>query len=300
MKKRVLIIGTGGVGGYFGGRLARAGHKVIFIARGEHLKAIQKQGLRILSPQASFRKKITAQNTLPKKRFDLILLCLKSFQQPAFLNNLKSVLAPDGVALSLQNGLNNAEILLRTLDPQSVIPSFCVLGAFVEKPGIIRHVAAGKIVMGNHPQAATWLKVFQDAEIQAEISAHFRKAQWQKFVWNVGFNGPTALMQQTVGDLLAREEYGRLVSHLIEEALKVAKQEGVLLPKSWARTMVTQTKKHFASIFTSMAIDREKDRPLEVEIFYGTMCRLAKKHSVKAPYHEMVRGLLSSINAPQT
>jgi len=295
MKKHILIVGTGGVGGYFGGHLAKAGHHVTFIARGDHLKALKRNGLQVLSPDGSFGKKIKAQNTLPKGSFDLVILCLKAHQKPAFLKHLKSVLAPQGVALSLQNGLDNAKLLQRYLGKQRVIPSFCILGAFVERPGVIRHVAAGKIVMGEHPQSRTWRKVFRAAHFKAEISRHFNKDQWQKLIWNVAFNGPTAMLQLTVGKMLERPEYGQLVTNLIKEALMVAKSENVLLPKSLPRTLVADAKKNLAGVFTSMAMDRQQGRPLEVDIFYGAICQMAKKHRIAVPCHEMVHNLLSSL-----
>jgi 2-dehydropantoate 2-reductase len=178
----------------------------------------------------------------------------------------------------------------------------CYLGATLEEPAVIRHRAAGGLIVGSlqkkkDPRLEAVVKMFSEAKIQCTESMDIFADQWKKLVWNVGFNGPCALINASVGELLKREEQRILIRSLMTETICVAKASGQGLEESLAeKTMKTSEKEH-AEILPSMVWDRRRSKPLEWDIFYGFIVKEGKRLGLSTPANKLVAGLLEAISS---
>ena len=301
---RILIAGSGGVGGYFGSLLAKANKDVTFLAREDHLKAIQKKGLMIKSILGDFAVKVKAYETLPKmvKPFDLILVCVKAHHTKALLTPLRKGVGENTLIISLQNGLDRQKPLLEAFGKEKVAAGLTVLGAYVEEPGIIRHLACGEIVVGElDGQESDRLKKmvdeFKQAKINIELTQEILHRQWQKMIWNVGFNGPTALLDVSVGEILKREEQCRLIYSLMKEAVEVGKAMGEKFSDDFPQETIDYSKKELSHIVTSMVYDRRRNRPLEWQIFNGFISKAGDQFNIPTPANDLIKTLLEGLSS---
>ena len=296
----ILIVGTGGVGGYFGGLLAKAGEDVSFLARGKHGQAIRKNGLHVKSIDGDFQVKVNVFEKPPKgKIFHLILICVKAYQTEQVLPVIQSCIHKETTLISLQNGIGRHEILRAQFPKAHVLGGHCNVGSFVEEPGVIRHVAGGAVVIGEisgttSPIIDEIQKRFQKAGMDIAVSKDIVLSQWQKLMWNLGFNGPTAILDMNVGEILKRDEQRTLIRSLIHEGMEVAKANQFLLPQDLAEKMMARSEKYLAAVETSMARDRRLGRPLELDIFYQFIMEEGRRHQIPTPANALVYRILSA------
>ncbi|MGD8883322.1 MAG: 2-dehydropantoate 2-reductase [Desulfobacterales bacterium] len=288
---RIAVMGTGGTGGYFGGLLARAGEEVTFIARGAHLEAIRKSGLAIKSVLAgdfNIPAKVTdkPQDMGP---VDLVLFCVKAYDNAAATDQIRPLIGPETVVLSVQNGIDNEQQIGALIGPEHVVGCVSYVSSTIESPGVIAQTGGpGKIVLGEM-QGGTSVRTealqstLQNSGIAAELHSDIQVALWQKFLGICGVNGVTALTRLPMGEILACEETRKLMRGTMQEVETVARASGAKLPEG----CVDQSMDFFSSVESSvrgsMYYDLAAGRRLELEVLNGKVVRLGNEHGIPTP-----------------
>ncbi|MBI5748427.1 MAG: 2-dehydropantoate 2-reductase [Nitrospinae bacterium] len=306
---KILIVGAGAVGGYFGGMLAKAGENVTFLARGEHLKAIQEKGLYIKSINGDFNIKIKAvERPDDNEKYDLIIIAVKSYDLPDACNNIKGTVKNDTVLMSLLNGVDSEEIIGSIFGIEKVIGSVAFIGSQILEVGVISHTASGMITIGelDNPlnplllrgtegRCEKILKIFERAKIPIKISENIQKDIWAKMLWNTGFNAITALTGSLVSDVLSIPESRKIVEMTMKETVEVANKKGIRLSDDIVEKTVSKTLKA-GEIKTSMLQDRENGKAMEIDSINGAIVRLGHEMNITVPVNETLYGALKVIN----
>jgi 2-dehydropantoate 2-reductase len=290
-KMRVAVMGTGAVGGYFGGRLAAAGENVSFIARGSHLEALRREGLRIKSPQGDLNiRALFTSDPGEVGVVDLVLFCVKSYDTEDAAAKLAPMIGEKTVILSLQNGVDNPDGIATRWGAARTLAGVVYLGAFVSGPGTVRHSAGGSIVMGALPgaeiaPAKRVEEILSRAQIPCAISSEVRKVMWTKLVWNAPFCALACLARATVKEILEAESLRKLAADSMEEVIEAARSSGVEL----APSVIEETFKFslgLGDFKPSMLQDLEAQKPLEYEALNGIIVALLGKIGKKAPINQ--------------
>jgi 2-dehydropantoate 2-reductase len=290
---RIAVMGTGGIGGFFGARLARSGEAVAFVARGEHLRAIQAGGLRIRSVEGDFTIEAPATDRPAQVPaligpVDLVLVCVKLYDTEAAAEALRPLMGPDTAVLSLQNGVAKEDVLARVLGAERVMGGLSSAFVAIEAPGVIRHAHGGSIVFGERDgraseRAAGFLAAGRKAGIRMELTADIRRAQWEKYLMILGLSGLSALTRRPIGEIRGCPESRQLYRTVFEEVAAVARAEGVDLGDDVvARTMATGDALQPDS-YSSMYHDVTHGRRLELDWLHGHAIRLAAGHAIPTP-----------------
>ena len=287
---KILVMGTGGIGGYFGAKLCRAGEAVTFVARGAHLEAIRKNGLRIKSAaDGEFVVTCPATDDPGSAGIaDLVLFCVKSYDTEAAARALRPAVGPDTAVLCLQNGVDNEEKLGGIVGPSHVLGGAAYVLATIESPGVIAHAFAGKIAFGEldgaeTPRAQGILEVLQRAGIPAEQSPRIRQILWEKYLFIAAQAGMTAVTRCPIGVIRAVPETRRMYRLILEELAAVAKAEGVELPAQTVDGIMAAADNLGATFTSSLHYDLTHGRRLEIEALHGHAVRLGEKHGVPTP-----------------
>ncbi len=302
----ILVLGAGALGLYYGGRLAASGRRVVFLARGENLTRLRAEGLSARSVAGDFKVASVActadaTEALEAGPYDLVLVTLKAWQATDdLLGRFRDALAPGGVAVTLQNGVDSAVALQRVWGGQAVVPGIAFIGAERTGPGHVEHTAAGHVILGESDGGVTQrleglVAALGEAAIDARVSEDIRRDQWRKLIWNASFNGMTALTGTYAHELLADDEGRPTVLAAMREVIAVARALGVALDKAEAETTVAFTEKT-GPVRTSMLVDREHGRRLEVEALYGPPVREGRRLGVPVPTLEALYAMLRVVD----
>lgn len=306
----ILMIGAGGIGGYYSARLYEAGHKVVLTARGEHLEALQKKGLTVHYEGRQIDCQIPAvghaalmQEYQPSD-FDLIAIALKSTATQVVLDELGPWLARSDVpVLSLQNGVDNEPMIAGLLGEHRVLGGLAVrIGGHIVAPGVVEAEGVAQIVMGewplltNEPDARRPLleilqTAFSQAGIPTMVSDHIRYELWRKLVVNNGVNPISALTGLDTQSLAHHPKFSGVVYGMMAEAAAASKADGLSLDVEDVDEMFGLISS-FNAIKTSMLIDKEKGRPLELDSIAGAVLRRSEALGIGAPYTATVSALL--------
>lgn len=306
----ILMIGAGGIGGYYGARLSEAGHQVVLTARGAHLEALQKKGLTVHYEGQQIECQVPAVDHAALMReyqssdFDVVAIALKSTATQAVLDELGSWLAQSEVpVLSLQNGVDNESMIAKLLGEYRVLGGLAVrIGGHIVAPGVIEAEGVAQIVMGEWPSLANepdarrpLLEIMQTAFNQAGIptmvSEHIRYELWRKLVVNNGVNPISALTGLDTQSLTRHPQFSRVVYGMMAEAAAASKADGLDLGKEDVDEMFGLISS-FNAIKTSMLVDKEKGRPLELDSIAGAVLRRSEALGIDAPYTATVTALL--------
>lgn len=319
---RFLVMGAGGVGAYFGGRLAQAGVRVAFVARGAHLEAIRRDGLRIVSPQGDWQGPVPAAHEPLEAASeglgqapDCVLFAVKSYDTETAARALLPALGPDSVVLCLQNGVDNEARLGRLLGHARVLGGVAYIEAFVAQPGSIEHRRAGRLVIGpidwraaiaSDPAAVgdgtvdgagaraaveAIAAAFGRAGVPCAIADDVVRAKWEKLAFNAGINAMTALLQTSQGPILRCPESRAVLVAAMREVLAVGRACGVPLDDGVIERTFAFADQH--DMASSMQRDRAGGRPLEAEALNGVVARLGARHDLETPVNQTLHGLLS-------
>ncbi|MBB3186360.1 ketopantoate reductase family protein [Microbacter margulisiae] len=296
---KIGIIGTGGVGGYFGGKLALAGHDVIFIARGAHLNAIQQNGLQIKSFQGEFTvKNAHATDNLEElKGADVILLTTKAWQIKDLAPQLKGIVDQNTILLPLQNGVLSSEELLEEMPDKHIMGGLCRIISMIESPGVISHIGVNPTItfgeLNNTETSATVLlkQLFEEAGIEAYHAKDIQADRWKKFI-SICLSGLLALTRTNYGELRTLPETRELMIQLVTEVFQVAKGAHINLPSDFVEKTITVTDSLPFHSNSSMARDIWQGKPSELEYQNGTVVRLGKKYGVPTPVNAFVYNCL--------
>ena len=274
MHMKYGVIGTGALGGFYGGMLARAGGNVHFLLRGDY-EYVRENGLRVDSVMGDFHlpsvNAYAAADAMPK--CDVILVCLKTTENNRLPDLLRPLLRPGSVVMLLQNGLGVEEDLAARLPEAEIAGGLAFICSQKTGPGHIRHLDYGKLDIGSYNVKNTAIvnqviADFRAADIPAEMSEDLRFARWRKLVWNVPFNGLTVVMNTTTDRLVADDSMRRLVCEIMLEVIHGANRCGVDLKESLAQKMIDMTV-GMIPYAPSMKLDYENRRPMEIEYIYS-------------------------------
>lgn len=307
---RFLMIGAGGIGAYYAARLLENGHEVVLTARGDHLLALQQQGLEIQHPEFSFQGPVTAVShaeliqRYTADQFDLLIISLKAGATAPVLEELRDWLeGADTPMLSLQNGVDNEPQIAAQLGNKRTAGGLAVrIGGHIIQPGVIEAKGPAQVVMGAWPNAEqtpdlqTKLSPIADlmnaAGIPTTLSDDIQYQLWRKLLINNGVNPLSALTWLDTQKLTHHPAYGKAVYRMMQDTALAAKADGVDLTPADVDEMF-ELISTFDAIKTSMLVDREKGRPLELDDICGAVLRRCEAQGQSAPTTELVHALLT-------
>lgn len=295
---RIAVFGAGGVGGYFGGRLAQlaemeTGLQVVFVARGEHLKAMLSDGLRVDSPQGDFLIKPVQADSEPARigQVDVVLLAVKAWQVPEAALEMLPMIGAETFVVPLQNGVDAPGQLVAVLGKEHVLGGLCRISSSVVAPGHIRHVGIEPYVafaeLHRRPgQRAERLRsAFERAGVKAEIPADIQAAMWEKFLFIAALSGVGAVTRAPAGVLRTVPEARQLLKQAMEEIVAVAQAHKVELPEDSVRKTLAVVDGLPAGVIASMQRDILEGRPSELAAQNGAVMRLGLERGVATPVH---------------
>jgi 2-dehydropantoate 2-reductase len=296
------MMGSGGVGGFFGGRLAKTGCDVTFIARGAHLKALRENGLTIENePQGDIR--------LPEVRafedpaqvgpVDLVIVSVKLWDTQSAAQAIRPMLTPQTAVLSLQNGVIKDEILKRELGEGPVMGGVCYVATHIARPGVIRQTGTmQRIIVGEYDgrlsdRARALHAALAASGVNAELSDDVRRAIWEKYVFLVALSATTTTMRRPIGPIRENPRARAFLLDLMREVVAVGRALGVALPEDYADQRLAFADGLPADMTSSMHHDLERGNPLEVEWLSGGVVTLGAKAGVATPMNRAVCDILA-------
>lgn len=291
---RIAVFGTGGVGGYFGGRLAQAGEEVIFIARGEHMRAIQKEGLRVDSIKGDFLIQPASATDDPAQvgEVEAIFLGVKAYQVPEAAVAMQPMVGTSTVVVPLQNGVDAPYQLSDVLGREHVLGGLCRISALIVAPGHIRHVgvepyiAFGELDHSSSKRSERLREAFARSGVWAEIPPDIQAAMWEKFIFIATISGVGAVTRLPVGRICSIPETRQMLVGALQEAVTVAQARGVNLPPDLASKTLSFIESLPPGATASMQRDIIEGRPSELSSQNGAVVRLGAEVGVPTPVHE--------------
>jgi 2-dehydropantoate 2-reductase len=299
---KIAMMGSGGVGGFFGGRLARAGYDVSFIARGAHLAAMRERGL-VIENEAQ------GDIALPKVRVtddpatlgsvDIVILSVKLWDTQTAAKQIRPLVGPDTGVLSLQNGVIKDDILRREFGDAAVMGGVGYVATTISTPGVIRQTGTmQRVVLGEYDgrksARATFLhEALVRAGVNAELSGDVRRAIWEKFVFLVALSATTTAMRRPIGPIRENPQTRAFLLELMREAVAVGRAHGVALPEDYAGSRLAFADGLPADMTSSMHHDLERGSRLEVNWLSGGVVQLGQAKGVPTPANRAVCDILA-------
>ena len=294
---RIAVFGSGGVGGYFGGRLAQAGEDVVFIARGEHLKAMKTDGLKVDSVEGDFIMHTVNATDDPAKAgvVDVILVCVKAWQVPGAAEAMKPMAGPETIVLPLQNGIEAPSQLADVLGTEHVLGGLCGLFTFIEGPGHIRHAGSSPFLrfgeLDNRPSERTekLLDIFsRTSGVDAEISKDIRAAMWEKFMFIAAWSGVGSITRAPIGVIRSQPGTRQMLLQVMNEVYSLAQALDVALTQETIIGNMDLLDNVPPNGTASMQRDIMTGRPSELESQNGAVVRLGLESGVETPVNTFI------------
>jgi 2-dehydropantoate 2-reductase len=299
MISTIAIIGAGAIGGYYGARLAQHGHDVHFLLRSDY-DAVRRNGWTIRSIDGDFSippgQVHVYRNPADLPKADLAIITTKSTSNDALPSLLQPILKDDTVLLTLQNGLGGEEDLAARFGEDRIVGGMAFVCINRLSPGVIHHMDHGVIRIGPYRESARAVtrqivELFKSCKIRCEELADLKHGRWLKLVWNIPFNGLGTVMDLSTDRLLANEPGRQSVAELMREVIAAAKADGVNLPPETVQQQIDRTYS-MGAYQSSMQIDRQMGRPLEIEAIIERPLRVARKAGLASPNWEQLLKLL--------
>ena len=304
---KFLILGAGGIGSYFGARLINAGHEIIFVARAKQLEALQQKELKLQHPEFCFSKKVIAYTideikSFDAHYFDAVLLTTKSTSTLTLAKHLQMWFANEKnipYIISLQNGVENEEILSESLNKKYVIAGLTrKIGAHIVSPAVISATGTAETILGSLEETKEnqiFLKnieqVFNDAKIPTQISVNIKLELWKKLIINNGVNAICALLKKETGVIMHHEKLSKIVYGLMNETARAALNIGIKISKKEIDDMFNLIT-NFDSIKPSMLVDVENNREIELDEICNVVIKNCEALGLDAPYTRTISTLL--------
>jgi len=290
---RVLVVGTGAVGGYYGGKLAQAGARVAALCRSEFAQ-VKEKGISISSVGGDFTfmpEKVIGHLSEYAPPPDFMLVALKVLPQIDTANLIRESVGPETTIVLLQNGIHIEEPLVEAFPENEIISALAFICLSRPKPGHIEHSDYGRLVIGRFPQGSSTrtellASLFNSVQVPCETTEDVITARWRKLVWNAAFN-PLSVLAGGLDTLTMVQSPGavQLARKIMNEVCQVAAADGYALPAEVVEQNIEGTQA-MAPFKTSMLQDYEAGRPMEVEAILGNCLRTAQQHDVEVPYLE--------------
>ena len=299
---KIAVMGSGGVGGFYGGRLAHAGYDVTFVARGAHLKAMREQGLLIENEaQGDILVKDVKVQEDPASigPVDLIILAVKLWDTEAAARALKPIVGPRTGVLSLQNGVIKDDILRREFGAEALMGGVAYVGTHIARPGVILQTGTlQRLLFGEYDKrrserAEQFLQALLKAGIQAELSDDIRRTLWEKYVFLVGLSSTTATMRSPIGPIRDNPQTRAFLLDIMKETVAVGRALGVDLPEDYAEQRLQFADSVAPAMDSSLHYDLQHGNRLEVEWLAGGVVQLGKEAGVPTPLNRAVWDVLA-------
>jgi 2-dehydropantoate 2-reductase len=292
---KVAVIGSGGVGGYFGGRIAHAGHDVTFIARGEHMKAMRRHGLRVKSINGDFVVKPVkvSDNLQDTAGAELIILGLKAWQVTGIARELRPFMAEGTALLPLQNGILAYDEISAELGRESTLGGLCRIFSKIESPGVIAHLGIDPAIifgeMDQQPSERTerFLKVFVNSGIKSWIADDIQAELWKKFI-NICVSGLLAVARSTYGEIREMKETREMMTGLFEEIYALSQKAGIRIEHEFVGKTISFIDAFPYDSTSSLTRDVWEGKPSEIEYQNGTVVRLGEQYGVPTPVNRFI------------
>jgi 2-dehydropantoate 2-reductase len=296
------ILGTGALGGFYGAKLQKAGNEVHFLVNSGY-QQVKQNGLLIQSKDGDFRlPQVQVYDQVEKMpNCDVVVVSLKTTQNHILTQLLPPVVKDNGIVLVLQNGLGIETEIAQIVSNVNIIGGLCFLCSNKIAPGHIHHLDYGKITLGEYATNYNGVGItermkaiaqdFENAGIEIELTEDLLIGRWKKLVWNIPYNGLSVILDAKTDELMADMYTRTLVEQLMKEVQLGAKSTGRIIPDSFIQTMLDYTVK-MKPYRTSMKIDFDECRPLEVEAIIGNPLRIAAENDVSLP---LIRGLYQQL-----
>jgi 2-dehydropantoate 2-reductase len=282
---KVLVVGAGAVGSYYGGRLALAGHDVTLIGRKAHIEAVRSGGLTIDSKiTGKHHVSLTAADTLfASKPPDVVLLCVKSYDTESTARLLAEYIAPQTVVLCLQNGIDNHDVAARILGVSRVHPTVIYVGVRIPTAGTVEHVSRGEITL---PVELSALRpVFELAGIPAKTTDNIVGMVWSKLLLNASCNALGMICAVSFGELVATAEMREVIAGAVDEVVRIAEAKGIRIPGENYAAQVMKTCESLGPGLSSMLQDFRGGKRIELDALNGVVVRLGKELGIPTPFN---------------
>jgi 2-dehydropantoate 2-reductase len=298
---RIAVFGAGGLGGYFGARLAAQGHEVALVARGSHRDALRSRGLTVVSPTENLHVTEVVATDDPTEigEVDLVLLGVKTWQLPPALTTMKPLVGNATAVVTLQNGVEAPDQVAAEYGRASVLPGVAKVLTLLESPGVVRHIGGeGSLVLGEWDNAATsrvqrLRTVLGEAGILSPAVQDIRVELWTKFLFIAGIGGLGAVTGESFGVLRSRPGTRRQVTAAMSEIEQVARATGVDLPGDVVPATMAFLDRQPESGTTSMQRDIAAGRPSELDAWTGAVVRLGSASGTPTPVNDLLYEILS-------
>jgi 2-dehydropantoate 2-reductase len=299
---KIAVMGSGGLGGLYGGRLAHAGYDVSFIARGAHLATMRDQGLLLENDAHGNIHLARVQATDDPAGVgtaDLVLVAVKLWDTERASEAIRPMVGPHTTVLSLQNGVLKDDTLRRAFGESAVMGGVAYVATQLARPGVIRQTGSmQRLILGEYDgqrsqRAERLLEALVRAGLQAEISDDIRRTIWEKYVFLVGLSGTTATMRSTIGPIRSNPRSRAFLRELLEETVAVGRAHGVRLPESYADDRLAFLDTVPPEMTSSMHHDLERGNRLEVAWLSGGIVQLGEEVGVPTPANRAVWDILA-------
>jgi len=292
----IVIYGAGGVGGYFGARLAQAGNNVTFIARGKHLEVILKKGLQLKSYKGDYLvHPVKATSTISEvKDIDLVLICVKTWQLEEVAENIKPILNEKTMIISLLNGVENVDVLLKVISKRNILGGLCKVVSKLEDYGVINHlsyeptIVFGELDNVKSERAIHLEKLFLNAGITTKLTSDIQREIWTKFLFITTISAIGALTRATVGEMISSPQIKEMMYKTALEILAVAKAKGVYLPNNILEKQFRLIESQPFETTSSLQRDMMAGKPSELEAQNGAIVKMGKKLGIPTPINSFI------------
>jgi len=297
---KIAIVGIGGVGGYYGGKLALKyapsdDHQTFFIARGEHLNKIRKNGLKLITTEGDFTVTPSLATDNPKELgpLDLIFLCVKGYGLENAAQMIADNLHGDTVTIPLLNGVDNVERLNSILHGGTILNGCVYISTHFVRPGVIQQTGGScKLLFGPESGSVEPYRkietLLKDADIEAELSENITVDAWSKYLFVGPLAGVTSMLEKPFGAIMEKAGYRRMLERMMKEVKSVADAKGIPLPENIIEQSLELTSSFPYETKSSMQLDFEKGKETEIETFTGYIIKSGKESGIETPLHDKV------------
>lgn len=297
---KIAIIGSGGVGGYFGARLAASGADVTFVARGKHLEAMQKTGLKVLSALGDLNlpKVKATDDTKTIGPVDVVMIAVKLWATEEAAQSAKPLIGPNTVVVSFQNGVIAVDTLIPILGKEHVMGGVSNIAALIEEPGVIRHngnmanLFFGELDGKPSARAQAFAELCKKAGISTHLVDDIHTAIWEKYVRLVTLSAMTSLTRMPIGPIRSDPDTRALMQQVMEEVVAIARAKGAKLDANIVADQLTKVDGYPATMVASMCGDLRRGNRLELPWLSATVARLGKELGIPTPANQFVYAAL--------
>jgi 2-dehydropantoate 2-reductase len=298
---RIAIMGSGGLGGYFGARLVQGGAAdVHFVARGKHLEAMRRDGLRVDGPQPMHVRKVSATDD-PREIgvADVVMLCVKLWDTESAIEQIRPMVGPNTAIISFQNGVLKDQYLRAAFDERQLMGGVGYVATTIGEPGVIKQTGPmqrllfGEFDGSRSARGEALLAACLAGGINAEFSDNILREIWQKYVFLVALSGTTTTTRKTLGPIRSNPQTRAFFLDVMREVVAVGRAHGVALPQDYAETRMKFAEELPADMTASMHHDLEKGNRLEVRWLSGGVVELGKAKGVATPLNRAIADILA-------